>query len=243
MSVNRRRPGHREARASLVLALALFLAVPIPGRMPRRDRQQPAAIELPWESPLPVRESRPIASRSLSRPARHLVSRGETLWSIARQYALDVETVIGANPHLNARRLPVGAAVILPPGSSIRRSAAWQWPLRGRITSRFGPRNGRMHKGLDIAAPAGSSVRAAAAGRVIFAGWCGGFGLLVVLAHPNGWRTYYAHNARLTVSPGQRVSAGEKLADVGATGHATGIHLHFEVVTTKGHTDPLNVLP
>lgn len=95
-----------------------------------------------------------------------------------------------------------------------------------------------MHWGIDLAAPEGKAVRAAAAGEVIFAGWATGYGMLVVLEH-KGFRTYYAHNSVLTVKANDKVTAGEVIAAVGRTGRATGNHLHFELEIQGEKVNPL----
>jgi murein DD-endopeptidase MepM/ murein hydrolase activator NlpD len=108
---------------------------------------------------------------------------------------------------------------------------------------RFGPRGNRFHTGLDFAVPAGTPVAAAAAGRVTYAGWHpGGWGKLVTVAHGNGVRTMYAHLERIDVAVGQNVTCGAALGLVGATGVATGPHLHFEVRLRGAAVDPLRAL-
>jgi murein DD-endopeptidase MepM/ murein hydrolase activator NlpD len=113
------------------------------------------------------------------------------------------------------------------------------WPVNGPVTSGFGPRWGRMHEGIDIAAPSGTPIVASAAGTVIHAGWLGGYGNLVVVDHGNGLATAYAHASAILVSVGQQVSQGQTLALVGSTGHSTGPHLHFEVRVNGLAVDPL----
>jgi murein DD-endopeptidase MepM/ murein hydrolase activator NlpD len=111
------------------------------------------------------------------------------------------------------------------------------------VTDGFGPRGTRFHTGIDIPAPTGTGVVAAAPGRVAFAGWlAGGWGLLVAVAHRDGTRTLYAHLSRVEVRVGERVQAGWQLGRVGATGDATGPHLHFEVRVRGAAVDPLPVL-
>jgi len=113
-------------------------------------------------------------------------------------------------------------------------------PLQGPVTDRFGPRGSRFHTGIDIPAPSGTGVVAAAPGRVAYAGWLpGGWGLLVAVAHRNGTRTLYAHLSRVEVHVGERVQAGWQVGRVGATGDATGPHLHFEVRVRGAAVDPL----
>lgn len=105
------------------------------------------------------------------------------------------------------------------------------WPMRGGyVSSRFGYRWGRPHKGTDIAAPIGTPIFSAAAGRVVFSGWQEGYGKLVIVDHGNGTQTKYGHCSELLVGVGTPVRQGSVLGKVGMTGHTTGPHLHYEVV-------------
>jgi murein DD-endopeptidase MepM/ murein hydrolase activator NlpD len=113
------------------------------------------------------------------------------------------------------------------------------WPVDGVVVSGFGMRWGRMHEGIDIAAPSGTPIRAAAAGTVIHSGWLGGYGNLVVLDHGNGLATAYAHASVLLVGVGVHVSQGETVSLVGSTGNSSGPHLHFEVRVNGVAVDPL----
>jgi murein DD-endopeptidase MepM/ murein hydrolase activator NlpD len=107
----------------------------------------------------------------------------------------------------------------------------------------FGPRGARFHAGLDFAAQAGTPVVAAADGRVAYAAWLrGGWGLLVAVAHADGVRTLYAHLSRTRVEVGQLVTAGDEIGLVGATGRASGPHLHFELRLRGAAIDPLPAL-
>jgi murein DD-endopeptidase MepM/ murein hydrolase activator NlpD len=117
------------------------------------------------------------------------------------------------------------------------------WPLEGVLYGRYGVRAGKRHDGIDIAAPKGTAVRAAAAGTVIYAGEQAGYGSIVILKHEGGLVTLYAHNARLLVSEGERVKRGEPIAQVGETGRTTGPHLHFEVRAGTRPKNPLLFLP
>ena len=113
-------------------------------------------------------------------------------------------------------------------------------PTPRLVVSGFGPRGRRFHTGVDLAGTLGSTVVAARAGRVTFAGWAeGGYGFLVVVAHSGGVRTLYAHLQSVTVALGARVSASSPVGLMGATGHATGPHLHFEVRVHGLAVDPL----
>lgn len=105
-------------------------------------------------------------------------------------------------------------------------------PISGTITSRFGANSSirsSAHTGLDISAPKGTPIKAAASGTVTFSGWKGSYGYMIVISHGNGIQTYYAHCSQLYASVGETVSQGETIASVGSTGNSTGPHLHLEV--------------
>jgi murein DD-endopeptidase MepM/ murein hydrolase activator NlpD len=123
-----------------------------------------------------------------------------------------------------------------------RLSISLAWPVRGPIGSPFGPRGYWFHAGIDIAVPAGAPVAAAAPGRVVWAGYRGGWGLLVTIAHGDGVRTMYAHLSRVALRVGERVGVSARVGRVGATGDAKGPHLHFEVRLRGAAVDPLPML-
>ena len=116
-------------------------------------------------------------------------------------------------------------------------------PAAGPYTDLFGPRGNRFHSGIDYPGATGTPVLAAASGRVTFAGWSfGGWGYLVAIAHGGGVRTLYSHLSRVGVRVGQQVAAGQRIGRIGASGHATGPHLHFEVRLRGAAVDPLTGL-
>jgi murein DD-endopeptidase MepM/ murein hydrolase activator NlpD len=123
--------------------------------------------------------------------------------------------------------------------------AGFAMPVRGSFTSRFGfrthPLFGRrhFHSGVDIAAPRGTPVRAAMDGTVLYAGWYGGYGKLVVLDHGGGLSTLYGHLSAILVNPGARVTRSQVIGRVGSTGYSTGPHLHYEVRRNGRPVDPL----
>jgi murein DD-endopeptidase MepM/ murein hydrolase activator NlpD len=126
-----------------------------------------------------------------------------------------------------------------PPRSPLR----FARPIAAPIGSRFGPRGAWMHTGLDFVAPAGAPVAAAGRGCVISAGWnAGGYGRLVVIAHRLGMTSWYAHLRSIAVRTGQCVLAGTPVGTVGASGRATGPHLHFELRLRGAALDPLGAL-
>jgi YD repeat-containing protein len=129
-----------------------------------------------------------------------------------------------------------------PPSSS---TLAYTWPAKGTLTSGYGWRWGRMHKGIDVANSTGTPVVASAEGTIEKAGWNnGGYGNLVEIRHPDGSTTRYAHNSKILVQAGQQVNQGETIALMGSTGHSTGPHTHFEIHPSgKGAVNPIAMLP
>jgi len=136
----------------------------------------------------------------------------------------------------------------VPKLGEAHRPVSLHLPIRGAIRSVFGPRrdpiNGRhrFHQGVDIAAPRGTPIEAAAAGTVVFSGRNKGYGNMVMIEHADGRRTLYAHAESLFVRAGDTVAAGQAIAAVGSTGHSTGPHLHFEVREGNRPLNPLTVL-
>jgi murein DD-endopeptidase MepM/ murein hydrolase activator NlpD len=116
------------------------------------------------------------------------------------------------------------------------------WPSGGWVSSEFGPRWGRNHNGIDLAAPIGSTVRAAAGGVVFHAAPFGSFGNFIAIDHGDGMTTFYAHLNSIEVYEGQWVSRGDRIAGVGSTGRSTGPHLHFEVRIGGVPQDPRGYL-
>jgi len=118
--------------------------------------------------------------------------------------------------------------------SAVASSGNWRSPVPGTcVTSPYGRRSlngrGEFHPGLDLGVPCGTPVHPTAPGKVIFAGWKGGYGNAVMIQHPNGLVTLYGHNSHLDVRPGQQVDQGTVISKSGSTGRSTGCHVHFEV--------------
>lgn len=110
------------------------------------------------------------------------------------------------------------------------------------LSSPFGFRWGRMHEGVDLAVPQGTPIEATEAGRVTYSGWADGYGNFVSIDHGGGYSSRYGHASKLMVKVGQKVRKGQTIALVGSTGHSTGPHLHFELVSFKQHLNPLALL-
>jgi|CZCB01.1.fsa_nt_gi murein DD-endopeptidase MepM/ murein hydrolase activator NlpD len=194
----------------------------------------------------------------------HTVQRGETVWGLARLYNVSMEEIIAANNITDPRTLETGRRLIIPGGSQAAGNSArtvasraavrsrpaettedpgFIWPVSGQISSKYGPRWGKFHYGLDIAASIGTPIVAAAAGKVVTAGWQPRYGYVISIDHLNGWVSVYAHCSKLFVGTGQSVQQGQKIAAVGQTGNTTGPHLHLETIYNGEHLDPLQKLP
>ena len=143
-----------------------------------------------------------------------------------------VTQVVSKGPGLTA----VSMASAASRGSNSSTGIAW--PLRGPINSSYGSRGGSFHSGIDIGGGTGSSYSAAASGKVVAAGWGGGYGNMILIDHGNGVRTRYAHSSKLLVSIGQQVKQGQSIGLVGSTGHSSGPHLHFEVIINGSTVNP-----
>ena len=128
------------------------------------------------------------------------------------------------------------------PGPIRRGSGALIWPISGAFTSPFGFRWGRLHAGVDLAAPEGTPIRAADSGTVVLAGWTGGYGNYTCVAHGGALTTCYAHQSRYGTSVGANVSQGQVIGYVGNTGHSFGAHLHFETRINGTPVNPMSYL-
>jgi len=145
--------------------------------------------------------------------------------------AARANAILGSMDRLNLYRI---AAERIP----------FDMPVRSnyRFTSGFGMRWGRMHNGTDFAAPIGTPIYAPADGVVTFAGWASGYGRLTKVQHAFGIETRYAHQSRIRVDVGQRVSRGEHIGDIGNSGRSTGPHLHYEVRVGGNPVNPMTYI-
>ena len=198
----------------------------------------------------------------------HELQPGENLYRVGLRHGVPTAVLVKANRIDDVRNLQVGQRLWIPGGfsaagsaasrpgrvaSAARRQAdidlrgdsglAFAWPVRARITSRFGRRGGRLHEGVDLGAKRGEPIRAAEAGRVIHSGRLSDYGKVVIIKHQGYYRSVYAHASKTLVEKGEFVERGQKIALVGATGRATGPHLHFEIRKRESPRDPMLYLP
>ncbi len=144
---------------------------------------------------------------------------------------------------LNQKIVMEPVAKIIERGTKVipsRGTGRFSWPARGHISSGFGMRWGRLHKGIDIAGS--GPIRAVDNGRVISAGWDGEYGKSVLIDHGNGFQTRYAHLRSISVSVGDVVAKGKTIGIMGSTGDSTGVHLHFEVLKNGRVQNPVRFL-
>jgi murein DD-endopeptidase MepM/ murein hydrolase activator NlpD len=199
-----------------------------------------------------AQQQRELQQQLLARKQGLVAARGArqsvlaSLASSEEQYAAEAAALAEQSSQLTAQIQAAQvaperstAAVIADPTPS---ASGFVWPVSGSVTSTFGLRWGRMHEGIDIAAPSGTPIVAAAAGTVISAGSMGGYGNLVVIDHGGGLATAYAHMSGFAVGGGQSVAQGQVIGYVGCTGTCYGPHLHFEVRVNGAAVDPLGYL-
>jgi lipoprotein NlpD len=186
-----------------------------------------------------------------SPPERHLVRPGENLFRIALEYGLDYRQLARWNGITHPERIIAGTSLRLrpPAGSAVEEEAAeaeetpviWVWPVRGKVIAEYDESAGR--KGIQIAAPYGSPVLAAAAGRVVYAGHgLRGYGKLTIIRHGKALLSAYAHQSKILVKEGDRVAQGQQIGEVGDT-DAERAKLHFEIRAYGRPVNPADYLP
>ncbi len=212
---------------------------------------------------LPTTAVAAAAQPPARRPLSVVVGDGETLWDIAQTYGVSVDAIVEANALPNGDLIRPGQRLVLPYGATevparvalsnrlrsvVSIATTFVWPARGRITSGFGFRTHpvfgtrEMHTGIDIGAPLGAPVVSAREGKVIWAGWYGGYGMLVRVDHGSGLITAYSHLSKISVKIGQILHPGDLIGRVGSTGFSTGPHLLFEIRIHGRPLDPLKYL-
>jgi murein DD-endopeptidase MepM/ murein hydrolase activator NlpD len=155
----------------------------------------------------------------------------------------DLDALEAESARVQARLQAQPAGAVPPLGPIRRGSGRLIWPVNGPVTGSFGEaRPGHMHAGIDISAPTGTPIRAAASGTVTLLGFTGGYGNYTCIGHGGGLSTCYAHQSGYATSSGASVSQGQVIGYVGSTGNSSGPHLHFEVRVGGAPVDPLGYL-
>lgn len=195
--------------------------------------------------------STPVEERkdsSLYLGERKVIDRGkdgkrEVTYAVTMRNGIEVERkavqeIVLSQPQ--PKVIATGSRVLLASRSS--EGGRLARPTSGSVVSNYGIRDGRMHTGVDFGGGTGSSVVASESGTVILAQWHGGYGKCVDISHGNGVVTRYSHLSSINVQVGQKVSRGEFIGRLGATGQATGPNLHFEVIVNGKQVNPMNFL-
>ncbi|MEU8016268.1 M23 family metallopeptidase [Micromonospora parva] len=212
-----RRTGRRNRL--IVLGAAALVALGLGGvavATSGTDHPAPAAVSLDTQSRAEAARRADRSVRESSAPATPSISPTSTPSAVSASPTPTKSAVAKAKPK---------------PKKTTKPAPAWVDPMPGAaVTSCYGQRWGTLHAGIDLALPSGTPIRAAAAGTVTQAGDASdGYGNSVFVDHGNGYLTHYAHQSRIAVTVGQKVKAGQVIGYEGATGDATGPHLHFEV--------------
>ncbi len=173
------------------------------------------------------------------------MQKGGELVSIARKYKVSLKKIIEENHIRNPDFVASNTVLFIPDAKPLNTFSGFLWPAAGRfITCGYGwrrnpwdPSHTEFHPGLDIRCIF-QPVRASKYGQVTYTGWLGGYGKTVIIAHPGGWKTLYAHLSRIMVKSGQYVKQGQSVAISGNTGRSTGAHLHFEIIRNGRNINP-----
>jgi murein DD-endopeptidase MepM/ murein hydrolase activator NlpD len=183
----------------------------------------------------------------------YTVRRGDSLSSIAHQYSVSTDALADVN-NLESATIHPGQELFIP-GARMKQfelkkilGELFIYPASGRLTSSFGMRNDpftgvrRFHNGIDLAAPPGTPIYAAMAGKIAKVGVHPTYGKYIIISHPSGYQTWYAHLQRPLAQQGKNVAQGELIGEMGSTGYSTGPHLHFSVFKDGAPVDPLQFL-
>jgi murein DD-endopeptidase MepM/ murein hydrolase activator NlpD len=235
------RVSHQDARIINIVVRAKKEATATAKRLDRlEERARIVAAQIEDE----VNQVSAVKGQLVDRRGRYEEARGEKSAMLASTRE-DRHELEGDLRELEAAQARVTAALqasapsngSAPAGPVRPGSGGLIWPVNGSLVSPFGMRWGRLHAGVDIAAPAGTPIRAAKAGRVVLLGPTSGYGNYVCIGHGGGLSTCYAHLSSYSTSMGASVSQGQVIGAVGCTGHCFGDHLHFE---TRINGSPVN---
>ena len=172
------------------------------------------------------------------------MKKGDTLAAVMNKYSVKLKDVISDNPNLeDSDLIEIGTEIFLPNAKIQRPALKWGRPVYGRFSSRFGwrrhpiLRRRHFHTGIDIAVSY-KAIRSARKGRVVYAGYLGSYGKVVVVRHDSVYKTLYAHLSRIKVRSGRYINKGKVIGISGNTGRSTGPHLHFEVIKNGRPVNP-----
>jgi lipoprotein NlpD len=217
--------------------------------------------------PREQKKSEYVTVRSIPKKGYHVVKSKESIYRLAKMYDVSIfdlldyndlhslELAPGMKLWLNGRGKPSQTETKITQTTKTKKEKPKKsiitklkkknlfLPVKGNVTSEFGMRNGRPHKGIDIATSTGEPIHAALDGKVVFAGTQRGYGNVIILEHDDYVMTVYAHNEANLVRLGDLVKKGQPIASVGQTGTATGPHLHFEYRLKGKAINPRDVLP
>ncbi len=221
-----------------------------------REQGQPTKMHLVHDAVQRVARANGLGNANLIYPGQKLDLSSISLPSVGpvakAAPPLPELPVVAANTPMGGPEAPAVVGKVKAMAASVERhpSSPWSGILggEGRITSNFGirrdPFTGKaaFHKGVDIAAPKGTPIKAYRSGLVTFSGWQRGYGNVVIMRHTDGTETRYAHASRRLVSKGDFVRGGSSIAQVGSTGRSTGNHVHFEVRRKGEAIDPMPYL-
>ncbi len=197
------------------------------------------------------------SSKNSKKIKHYVVKKGDNLYRIAKNHEMSLDELKKIN-NLKNNNISVGQKLLVSNYSSFKyknkssktpdntikvvKNDDIVIPVMGKVISKFGLRNGRPHKGIDIASPLGTPIKAVLDGKVVFAGIQKGYGNVIVLEHRNSIMTVYAHNETNLVRLGDVVKKGQPIATLGQSGNAYGPHLHFEYRIKGKAIDPLTVI-
>ena len=185
---------------------------------------------------------------------KYRVKRGDSLEKIARRFSISLWNLVKWN-NLESDLIRMGQELFIPDARlrtnelNLVLGKLFTWPTSGRLTSGFGYRDNpltgkkQFHTGIDLANKVGTTVKAAMSGEVALVGVAPLWGKYIILRHPDGFQTLYAHLSKITAAKGGRIKQGEKIGEMGNTGFSTGCHLHFTIVKGGDPVDPLKYLP
>ncbi|MGV7927866.1 MAG: peptidoglycan DD-metalloendopeptidase family protein [Spirochaetota bacterium] len=178
----------------------------------------------------------------------HSMKRGQDIHAVAEYYRVPVSKILAGNHIRNYDFIQEGATIFIPDAKPMDLVPGFIWPTMSRVLNcGYGWRRDPFtserdfHKGLDIRASY-EWIKATKYGKVTYAGWLGGYGMAVLIAHPGGYKSLYGHLSRITVREGQYVKQGQVIAKSGNTGRSTGPHLHFELIKSGSHLNPRGYL-